>query len=181
MDPTITAGWIGAAGGLLGGAVGGGIAYTAAVKSLTRAAAQAEAAQRNEWTEVRRRADEERDERRRAALLALSWELEVNQELLERLQGANRSGLPPLLAHVAMDAALAWFRSLPDTARGTIREAQHSLVHYNVAAEYMRAGAAPSVSRSVTTASQDRLDKSTVGGIEAFARARSELAKELGL
>jgi hypothetical protein len=88
VDPTITAGWI----GILGGAVGGGIAYLAAVKSLNTAAAQAKAAQEDEWAEARRSHQEERDQTREAALLALVWELEVNQGMLEVVLKADYRG-----------------------------------------------------------------------------------------
>jgi len=120
VDPTVTAGWIGAAagviGGLLGGVVGGGIAYRAAVKSLNKAAAQAETAQQAEWAEAhrvqqsewaedQRKREDEREQACRAALLALSWELEVNQELLERQVHDRLEDSPPLLLHLALDAA----------------------------------------------------------------------------
>lgn len=182
MDPTITAGWIGAAGGLLGGAVGGGIAYVAAVKSLNKAAAQGKTAQREEWDEIRRRADEDRGEQRRAALLALDWELEVDQELLERQQQTKRRNLAPLLPHVALDAALGWYRSLPYTGRSAIHEAQVALVRYNVDAAHHRTDAERlqgdgrwRVASGVQTASLAAVEKSARGAIEAFARARTEL------
>jgi hypothetical protein len=180
MDPTITAAWIGVGGALAGVGIGGWITNRAAVKSLDKAAAQAEAAQQKEWAEARRRADEEQAEQRRAALLALNWELEVNQELLNRQLQSQRKDKPALIPHPALDAALPWYRSLPDTARGTIHEAQLALVRYNVDAEYLRDHAV-GVSGSITTAAQDRFDKSSEAGITAFARARTELTKELGL
>ena len=98
MDPTITAGWIGALGGILGGAVGGGIAYLAAANSLDRAAAQAEAAQQAEWAEARRSHQEERDEARKAALLALVWELEVNARTAGGPGGQKGVGWNPISA-----------------------------------------------------------------------------------
>jgi hypothetical protein len=62
----------------------------------------------------------------------------VNQELLDRQQRAKAAGIPALLPHAALDAALARYRSLPDTARGTIHEAQLALARYNVGAEHFR-------------------------------------------
>lgn len=53
-------------------------------------------------------------------------------------------------------------------------------MRYNVDAEYLRDHAV-GVSGSITTAAQDRFDKSSEAGITAFARARTELTKELGL
>jgi hypothetical protein len=66
MDPTITAAWIGVGGALAGVGIGAWITNRAAVKSLDKAAAQAEAAQQKEWAEARQRADEEQAEQRRA-------------------------------------------------------------------------------------------------------------------
>lgn len=176
---------------VVGGGIGGGIAYLTAVRSLTQAAEQAGKAQRAEWAEARRAREEERAESRRAALLALNWELEVNQELLDRQQQrAKWEGIPALLPHAALDAALAWYRSLPDTARGTIHEAQLALVRYNVDAEYSRSalirqapGFGPSAAEQAghAVALRGAVAASAGKAIVAFARARTELTKELAL
>lgn len=172
--------------------IGAWITNRAAVKSLDKAAAQAEAAQQKEWAEARRRADEDRGEQRRAALLALNWELEVNQEQLDRQRKETIADTPVLLPHLALDAALRWYRSLPDTARGTVHEAQLALMRYNADAEHLRGaalagpasglGQAVSVSRSSRgTSARDAVSKSADTALTAFARACNELTKELGL
>jgi hypothetical protein len=189
MDPTITAAWIGVGGALVGVGIGGWITNRAAVKSLDKAAAQAEAAQQKEWAEDRRRADEDRNDQRRAALLALNWELEVNQEQLDRQRKQTMADTPVLLPHLALDAALRWYRFLPDTARGTVHEAQLALMRYNADAEHLRAaltgpasGLGVTVSQSARgTSARDAVSKSADTALTAFARARSELTKELGL
>jgi hypothetical protein len=153
------------------------LAYVTAGRVLKRTAELAEAARQAE-----------RGEARRAALLALNWELEVNQELLER---AEPMGIPTLLPHVAFDAALAWYRSLPDTARGTLHEAQLAVARYNADAEHLRSvlvGPAPGLGGPGSAAQTARGDNarnavlsSTATAITAFARARNELTKELSL
>ena len=149
MDPTIAAGYIGAVGGLLGGAVGGGIAYLAAVKSLNKAAQQAETARQAERTEARK-----------AALLALTWELEVNEELVK---GEGPIGRPNVLSHVALDAALPWYSSLPDSARNAVHKAQLALMRYNTGPRQPEPAARPI----------------REGFAQAFAQAHTELTREL--
>jgi hypothetical protein len=158
---------------VVGGGVGGGIAYLTAVRSLNKAANQAEAARQ-----------EERTEARKAALLALSWELEVNQELLER---AEPMGPPALLPHLALDAALPWYRSLPGSARTTVHEAQLALVRYNADAQHLLSflsdRAQPLGPRYVAlgTLARDNVTSSSSHAVEVFAKARTELATVLDL
>jgi hypothetical protein len=190
VDPTITAGWIGALGGILGGAVGGGIAYLAAVNSLNTAAAQAKAAQQDEWAETRRSHQEERDQARTAALVALVWELEVNQGLLEVLEATERTGTPPVLAHRALSGASPWLGSLPNPARVAVHDAQMALAYYNAAAgrllEFL-ATPRPDSWKDFRDEAQDTvmargkalgLVRAT---IEQFAAARTELGRVVEL
>ncbi|MEA2589380.1 MAG: hypothetical protein QOH66_2307 [Actinomycetota bacterium] len=123
---------------VVGGGVGGGIAYLSAVRSLNRAAGQAEQAQQKEWAEERRLAGEDRAQQRRAALLALLWEFDVDRELLER-QGSAPLGVPTLLPHVALDAALPWYLSLPEATGERVHQAQVAVLRYNTDAERLRA------------------------------------------
>jgi hypothetical protein len=73
----------------------------------------------------------ERTEARKTALLALNWELEANQGLLDHATREPQEGTLPLLTHIALDNALPWIGSLSPT----MREAQLALVRYNAEAE----------------------------------------------
>jgi len=150
-----------------------------AVRSLNKAAQQAETARQAERTEARK-----------AALLALSWELEVNQELLDRQQAAGAGDAPPLLSHLALDAAFAWFSSLPDAASKAIHEAQLGLMAYNFDAEHLRSllnGPAPdpaqqsaSVQLAQHAEGRKRVGESATKTRSLIADAHSALSKALG-
>src|SRR5712692_6713189 len=87
--------------GVVGAAVGWGLSFISSERSFRKARRQAEDT---------RRAQSEAE--RRGALLALAWELKADQMLLERAKAGKWR--PPLLPHVALDAALAWYWSLLD-------------------------------------------------------------------
>ena len=159
MDPTVTAAYVGAAGGVIGGvaggAVGGWLALRAAKKSLEEAARQAQVAH-----------EAERTEERRGALLALAWELEINQE---RLQEAIRAKLrPPLLDLHALQAAAPWCALVPEAP--CIREVQVAMVRFNAETERWRAEG---------VAEGFRVDGLGEPILRAIAAARGVLDKEL--
>lgn len=175
-------------GGLAGGLVGGALAIVAATRSLDKAAGQAEVAHATE-----------RAEARSAALLALAWELEINQEILQRWSEAS-SERPPILATLARDAAESWFGSLPDTPRLAIHQAQLATARYNDVSGYQRdfltqhmaatmgSGTGNPVQDSMVSAQfagefgRESAVKQAAGeAIGAIGAARNTLRKELAL
>ena len=155
-------------GGLAGGLVGGGLALLAAMRSLDKAA-------RHSLDE--RTAQYEAD--RRAAILAVAWELEIGQQLLEETAGQH---IPPALTQVALDAGMRWYGNLPDTARLAVKEAQSWVVRYNAAVRHLSAVAVGSYNQTAFgSAARNAVGEANTKTIQAFAQARNALTQIKGL
>src|SRR5438270_5991279 len=159
--PSLTAELLGS--GAIGAILGWGLSFISSERSFRRAKRQADEAHRRE-----------REEMRRGALLAVAWELELNQERLERAKGTTAHPWFPL-AHEALDAASPWYSSLPPPARGAVHDALMKAVRFNDSDNQPHSVSAGMADPVIKTASQARsaLDAELAGDRHSAPRRSS--------